>query len=115
LQGVIAHEFSHIANGDMRLNVRLLGILAGIQAISFVARYLIRLGTTASSSSKQLRGHGKHPLGMLLSAAFGFVLWPIGLVGSLFALVINMSVNRQREFLADASAVEYTRDPHGLC
>jgi Zn-dependent protease with chaperone function len=111
LQGVIAHEFSHIANGDMRLNIRLLGILAGIQSINFVARFLLRLampGTDAKSS-------GKNPLGMVLALLFGIVVWPIGQIGAAFAMLIHMAVNRQREFLADASAVQFTRDPRGLC
>jgi Zn-dependent protease with chaperone function len=122
LQGVIAHEFSHIANGDMRLNLQLLGVLSGVQAIAFVARYLIRLGTTVSSNagasgqpgSSRQSGRGKHPLGMVLAVAFGAAIWPIGQIGSLFALMINRAVNRQREFLADACAVQYTRDPQGL-
>jgi Zn-dependent protease with chaperone function len=114
LQGVVAHEFSHIINGDMRLNIRLLGILTGIQAISFVAQYLIRLGTSSSSSSNDKGGYGKNPLGMALALIFGAVIWPIGQIGSLFALLITSAVNRQREFLADASAVQFTRDPDGL-
>ncbi len=104
LQGVLAHEFSHIIHGDMRLNIRLVGILTGIQAVSFVARYLLRVGMAF-----------KHPLGTAIAFAFGGIIWPIGQIGSLFALLINMAVNRQREFLADASAVQYTRDPQGLC
>ena len=111
LQGVIAHEFSHIANGDMRLNIRLLGILAGIQAITYVARFLLKLampGTDAKSS-------GKNPLGMDLALVFGIAIWPIGQIGAAFAMLIHMAVNRQREFLADATAVQYTRDPQGLC
>jgi Zn-dependent protease with chaperone function len=114
LQGVVAHEFSHIRNGDMRLNIRLLGILTGIQAISFVAQYLIRLGSSPKSASREVGGSGKHPLGMALALVFGVVLWPIGQIGSLFALLITSAVNRQREFLADASAVQFTRDPDGL-
>jgi Zn-dependent protease with chaperone function len=114
LQGVLAHEFSHIINGDIRLNIRLLGILTGIQAISFVSQYLIRLGTP-SSSSNRTTASGKHPLGMAFALAFGVGIWPIGQIGSLFALLITSAVNRQREFLADASAVQFTRDPHGLC
>jgi Zn-dependent protease with chaperone function len=114
LQGVVAHEFSHIINGDMRLNVRLLGILTGIQAISFVARYLIRLGMPRSLSIGRASGGGKHPLGMALALVFGVCLWPIGLIGSVFAQLITAAVNRQREFLADASAVQITRDPDGL-
>ncbi len=112
LQGVIAHEFSHIAHGDMKLNMRLLGVLAGVQAIPLVARFLIRLG---APMPKQPGDRGKHPLGMVLALACGCALWPIGQVGALFALLINMAVNRQREFLADAMAVQYTRDPQGLC
>lgn len=114
LQGVLAHEFSHIANGDIRLNIRLLGVLTGIQAIAFVARYLLRLGTAASSGSGRGSGSGRFALGMVLALAFGAALWPIGQIGSFFALLITSAVNRQREFLADASAVQFTRDPDGL-
>jgi Zn-dependent protease with chaperone function len=115
LQGVVAHEFSHIVNGDIRLNIRLLGILTGIQAISFVAQYLIRLGTPETSGASRTAGGGKHPLGLVLALAFGVVIWPIGQIGSMFALLITSAVNRQREFLADASAVQFTRNPSGLC
>jgi Zn-dependent protease with chaperone function len=65
--------------------------------------------------SKQKNDGGKNPLGMIIALACGCVLWPVAQVGALFALVINMAVNRQREFLADATAVQYTRDPQGLC
>jgi Zn-dependent protease with chaperone function len=109
LQGVIAHEFSHIVNGDMRLNIQLLGVLTGVQAIAFAAQFLLRLGMPGRDAGK------KNPLGMILALLFGVALWPIGQVGSLFAKLIQLAVNRQREFLADASAVQYTRDPHGLC
>jgi Zn-dependent protease with chaperone function len=108
LQGIIAHEFSHIINGDMRLNVRLLGILSGVQAISFAARFLLGIALPAKGNK------GGHPLGMVLALVFGVALWPIGQIGSLFAMLIHFAVNRQREFLADASAVQYTRDPYGL-
>jgi Zn-dependent protease with chaperone function len=114
LQGIVAHEFGHVAQDDVRLNIRLIGVLAGIQSITFVSQYLIGI---ALGPSKDARGSivpGKNPLGMALSFIFGLVLWPIGQVGSLFARLINLAVNRQREFLADACAVEYTRDPHGL-
>src|SRR5437763_6608569 len=108
LQGIIAHEFSHIINGDMRLNIQILGVLTGVQAITLAARFLLRLATPNGDK-------GKHPLGMILALVFGAALWPIGQVGSLFAMLIHLAVNRQREFLADASAVQYTRDPIGLC
>jgi Zn-dependent protease with chaperone function len=109
LQGVVAHEFSHIVNGDVRLNIQLLGVLTGIQAITFAAQFLLRLGMIDKNVGK------KNPLSMVLALLFGVALWPIGQVGSLFARLIQLAVNRQREFLADASAVQYTRDPHGLC
>jgi Zn-dependent protease with chaperone function len=109
---VAAHEFSHIAHGDMRLNLRLMGILAGIQSIAFAANYLLRLAMPTTEADGRA---GKHPLGMVLALVFGLALWPIGRIGSLFAMLIHLAVNRQREFLADASAVQYTGDPHGLC
>ncbi len=108
LQGIIAHEFSHIINGDMRLNIQILGVLTGVQAITLAARFLLRLAMPNNDK-------GKHPLGMILAFVFGAALWPIGQIGSLFAMLIHFAVNRQREFLADASAVQYTRDPIGLC
>jgi Zn-dependent protease with chaperone function len=111
LQGIIAHEFSHIINGDMRLNIQILGVLTGVQAISMAARFLLRLAIPTSEKGSG----GKHPLGMILALIFGAALWPIGQVGSLFATLIHLAVNRQREFLADASAVQFTRDPIGLC
>jgi Zn-dependent protease with chaperone function len=114
LQGIIAHEFSHIAHQDVRLNIRLLGILSGIQAIAFAANYLIRIAIGPSSKSAGSMPSGKHPLGMALALIFGLVLWPIGQIGALFARLISLAVNRQREVLADACAIEYTRNPNGL-
>jgi Zn-dependent protease with chaperone function len=111
LQGVVAHEFGHIVNGDMRLNIQLLGILAGVQSISFAAGFLLRLANPSTGKGPS----NKHPLGMILALVFGAALWPIGQIGSLFAMLIHLGVNRQREFLADASAVQFTRDPQGLC
>lgn len=111
LQGIIAHEFSHIQNGDMRLNIQILGVLTGVQAITLAARFLLRLAMPTSGKGTD----GKHPLGMILALVFGLALWPIGQIGSLFARLIHLAMNRQREFLADASAVQLTRDPQSLC
>jgi len=97
LQGVIAHEFSHILNGDMRLNLRLIGILFGILCLAIIGRILIRT-----------RGR-KNPLPLL-----GLALIIIGWVGVFFGRMIQAAVSRQREFLADASAVQFTRNPTGL-
>ncbi|MDR2871804.1 MAG: M48 family metallopeptidase [Xanthomonadaceae bacterium] len=102
LQGVIAHEFSHILNGDMRLNVRLIGVLFGIMVLSIVARYLLQAGG---------RGRGKDR-GLLLLVALAVMV--IGYVGVLFGRIIKAGISRQRELLADASAVQFTRQTSGL-
>jgi Zn-dependent protease with chaperone function len=101
LQGVIGHEFSHILNGDMRLNLRLMGIIFGILCLAVIGRVLLY---TRSRSSKD-----KNPLPLL-----GLVLIVIGWVGVFFGRLIQAAVSRQREFLADASAVQFTRNPAGL-
>jgi Zn-dependent protease with chaperone function/uncharacterized tellurite resistance protein B-like protein len=101
LQGVIAHEFSHILNGDMRLNLRLMGIIFGIICIAVLGRILLQV---RSSSSRD-----KNPLPLL-----GLVLLLFGWIGVLFGRLIQAAVSRQREFLADASAVQFTRNPQGL-
>jgi uncharacterized tellurite resistance protein B-like protein len=97
LQGVIGHEFSHILNGDMRLNIRLIGILFGILCIATIGRILLRT-----------RG-SRNPLPL-----FGVLLLIIGSVGVFFGRLIQAAVSRQREFLADASSVQFTRNPGGL-
>lgn len=101
LQGVIAHEFSHILNGDMRLNLRLMGVLGGILLLTTLGRVLAR-----SSSRRNSRGASFALLGIGLIA--------IGYIGVLFGRLIQASVSRQREFLADASAVQFTRNRDGL-
>jgi Zn-dependent protease with chaperone function len=104
LQGVIGHEFSHILNGDMRLNIRLMGILFGIMVIALVGRSIMRGSTWGSSRS---RGQG-----VVVIAAVGLAV--LGWIGIFFARVIKARVSRQREFLADASAVQFTRQTRGI-
>lgn len=104
LQGVIAHEFSHIYNGDMALNFRLMGVLAGILFLNTLGQILIR-GTRRRSSSK---GGGA---GL---AVVGIGLMIVGWIGVFFGNWIKAAVSRQREYLADASAVQFTRNPLGL-
>ncbi|MCH7802834.1 MAG: M48 family metallopeptidase [Acidobacteria bacterium] len=104
LQGVIAHEFSHILNGDMRLNIRLIGVLNGILVIAMIGYAILR--STRTSSSKKNGGAAV--------LAFGVALLIIGYVGVFFGKFIKSAVSRQREFLADASAVQFTRDPDGI-
>jgi Zn-dependent protease with chaperone function len=110
LQGVIAHEFSHIFNGDMRMNIRLMGVLHGILLIGLAGYYLLRV-TRFTSSSRNSRGGGNIVFAML---ALGFGLLVIGYVGFFFGQWIKATVSRQREFLADASAVQFTRNPGGI-
>ncbi|KPK05355.1 MAG: hypothetical protein AMJ64_11800 [Betaproteobacteria bacterium SG8_39] len=104
LQGVIAHEFSHILNGDMRLNVRMLGILQGIVFIGAIGEFILR--TVGRGSGRK---DGAAPL---LVAGIG--LFAIGAIGLVFARLIKAAVARQREFLADASSVQFTRNPEGI-
>ncbi len=105
LQGVIAHEFSHIGNGDMKLNLRIIGTVAGLTALAQLGYILIRVGLNSGSSRK----NNALPL-----AVAGLVVVLVGLGGVFFARLIQASVSRQREYLADASAVQFTRNPLGL-
>ena len=104
LQGVIAHEFSHILNGDMRLNVRLIGVLFGILMIGLIGRKVLEYGRFGGSRNKNA--------GALLVAAL--VAMVIGYVGLFFGRLIKAGVSRSRERLADASAVQFTRQTAGL-
>lgn len=101
LQGVIAHEFSHILNGDMRLNMRILGVLHGILLLTIAGRIMLR------SSS----GNSKNAMPVVL---LGVGLLVLGYIGVLFGELIKAAVSREREFLADASAVQFTRNPGGI-
>ncbi|WP_394170392.1 M48 family metalloprotease [Saccharospirillum alexandrii] len=107
LQGVVGHEFSHILNGDMRLNVRLMAVLAGLIQIGQAGRWMWNSMYIGFRSSR--RGRSDAALAML---GLGLIL--IGYVGVLTARVIKAGVSRQREYLADASAVQFTRNPDGI-
>jgi Zn-dependent protease with chaperone function len=108
LQGVIAHEFSHILNGDMRLNMRLIGVSFGILVIALTGRMILR-GLSHTRSSSDRGGQA-----LLLGLAAGVTLVAVGYIGVLFTRLIKAAVSRHREFLADASAVQFTRNPHGI-
>jgi len=98
LQGAIAHEFSHILNGDMRLNLRLMGVIFGILCLTMIGKVLVRT-------------RGRNAAG---AVGMGLILLGVGSAGAFFARLIKSAVNRQREFLADAAAVQFTRNPLGL-
>ena len=108
LQGVIAHEFSHILNGDMRLNIRLMGVLFGILLIGIAGWIVFRSTMYARLGSRDDR-KGGNPLPLV-----GLALYVIGYVGVFFGRLIQAAVSRQREYLADASAVQFTRNPEGI-
>ena len=101
LQGVIAHEFSHVLNGDSRINVRAIGLLHGIFLIALVGRFVLH-----GSRGSRREGAG--------AAVVGLGLLAIGSIGVLFGRLIQSAISRQREVLADASAVQFTRDTDGL-
>lgn len=109
LQGVIAHEFSHIFHGDMRINIRLVAILHGILLLGLIGGYLVR-----SAHYGNLARSGRDKSSPVAILAIGVGLMIIGYAGTFFGNLIKAAVSRQREFLADASAVQFTRNPDGI-
>ena len=106
LQGVIAHEFSHVLNGDMRLSTRLIGLLFGLTVIAMIARTILRFSPRSSGR----KGGG----GIIVIYVAALVVLLLGWIGLFFGRLIQAAVSRNRESLADASAVQFTRDPGGL-
>lgn len=102
LQGVIAHEFSHVLNGDMRLNIRLMGVLFGILVLAIIGREVLL----------RVRGGSDRNAAAILMIALGLIA--VGYIGLFAGRLIKASVSRQREYLADASAVQFTRQPEGI-
>ena len=117
LQGVIAHEFSHISHGDMRINIRLIGVIFGIMVLGITGWILVRFVGPAvlrsSIRSRSKEGAGGAGIGLAI-VLFGLFLALCGAIGTFFGRLIQAAVSRQREFLADASAVQYTRNPGGI-
>jgi len=111
LQGVIGHEFSHVLNGDMRLNVELIGAVFGLVVITVIGRELLFV-VGRSGGGRSSNGKGADPRLVLLF--LGLALIVLGWLGVLFGRLIQAAVSRQREALADASSVQFTRNPEGL-
>ncbi len=111
LQGVIAHEFSHIFNADTKINLRLAAVLAGLLVMSQVGYVLLRSTTRSRYGYRTSSSSGKGTLGVL---AGGAVLFLLGYIGLFFGNIIKSAISRQREYLSDASAVQFTRNPDGL-
>ena len=108
LQGVVAHEFSHVAHGDMRLNLRLACAVAGVMVIALIGRGMLHVLGNASRRSSR-KNDGAAALLMI-----GLLLLVVGALGAFFGRILQAAVSRQREFLADASAAQYTRHPASL-
>ena len=108
LQGVIAHEFSHVLNGDMRLNIRMMGVLFGIMVLGLIGRVVLR-GSLHGRVVSRGRRRGTPAV---LAIGLGLVI--LGWIGVLFARIIKAAISRKRESLADASAVQFTRQTEGL-
>jgi len=125
LQGVVAHEFSHILNGDMRLNIRLIGLVFGLVGLAQIGYMVFRFvsesrssGPSAygpnSSSSNSDKKSGSNEGFWLVLLLSGLAIYLLGLLGQLCGRLIQAAISRQREFLADASAVQFTRNPDGI-
>lgn len=110
LQGVVAHEFSHILNGDMSLNMRLIGMVFGLVLITMLGRILANAFRFMGGRNRDNKGLGI----VMVIFLMGLGLLVIGAIGTFFARVLQAAVSREREYLADASAVQFTRDPGGL-
>lgn len=109
LQGVIGHEFSHILNGDMRMNMRLIAILFGILCIGLLGRFILDLGSGRRHRHTSKSDKNGAPIFLI-----GLGLMVLGYSGVFFGKMIQSAVSRQREYLADASAVQFTRDPQAI-
>jgi Zn-dependent protease with chaperone function len=108
LQGVMGHEFSHIVNGDMRLNLRLVGIVFGILVLAVIGYYALRVAGQVGPRDRKSGG--------ATATVFlvGLVLLVMGYLGVFLGKLIKCGISRQREFLADASSVQFTRNPGGI-
>ncbi|MFT6399102.1 MAG: Zn-dependent protease with chaperone function [Bradymonadia bacterium] len=111
LQAMVAHEFSHVLNGDIRLNVRLIGVLFGIMMIGSTGRWIFEKGIFVGAASRGRRGSIN---GVPIMIAGGGLIWLVGSFGLFTGRLIQRAITRQRAYLADASAVQFTRNPDGL-
>ncbi len=111
LQGVVGHEFSHVYNGDMHINLKLMGILGGLLMIGQAGYFLLRFFGNSNSRSSSDRTDGRIAIAVII---IGIGLLVIGYIGLFFGRLIKAAVSRERELLADASSVQYTRNPQGI-
>lgn len=118
LQAVIGHEFSHILNGDMRLNIWLIGVLGGILGLSMTGMILMKVASGLMSAAGRRRGKDNGAAAGLASCLaillLGLITWLVGLIGVFFGRLVQSAVSRKREHLADALSVQFTRNPLAL-
>ena len=107
LQGVIGHEFSHAFHQDVALNLKIFSLVFALGCVVVAGEILMRSASKRNSSSSKNNGAG-------LVILIGFVFYMLGFIGSTFASIIQAAISRQKEFLADASGVQYTRNPNGI-
>lgn len=112
LQGVIAHEFSHILNGDMTLNLRMLALVSGIMGLAELGRLFMNVASRSQMVTTDSEGNTRDNRGLLI--AIGIALLALGAIGAFLGSLLKAAASRQREFLADASAVQFTRNPEGI-
>ena len=110
MQGVIGHEFSHAFHNDIELNIKLISVIGALGALSFIGYKILDVFARSRRGSSSRNGGG----GLAIIILVGVVFWLLGLLGKIFAELIQSAISRQKEFLADASAVQYTRNPYGL-
>ena len=109
LQGMMGHEFSHILNGDMAFNVRMVGLLAGLTWLAGTAERLV-FETARHNRELERDQRGAGALVALAAALIAFVGFP----GTVAADAIKAAISRERELLADAASVQFTRNPDGV-
>jgi Zn-dependent protease with chaperone function len=103
LQAVVAHEFSHVFNGDMKLNLRTAALVFGVTSIAIVGGEILIPDDIEGGC-----------LTLAVCLTLGLPLLILGLTGTFFGKLIQRAVCREREYLADASAVQFTRHPDAL-
>lgn len=108
LQGVIGHEFSHAFHKDVALNLKIFSLVFGLNCVMMVGQIMIRAATKGRMRSNDSKKSGQALFFIVL------VFLVLGFVGSVFAKIIQAAISRQKEFLADASSVQYTRNPNGI-
>jgi len=124
LQAVVAHEFSHVLNGDMRLNIRLIGVVYGILVISLIGKKMLSAAVGWGAPIRDVdrwrdRDHAaaRRNVGVQVTVFLlvtGLTCLVVGSLGAFFARLIKAAISRQREYLADASAVQFTRQKEPL-